>query len=143
MFLGNAAGGLGECFGGADADADRDAGPLPCTVRRIWAARASHGVVGKAAEIEERFIDGIDFDARGELLERLHHPLAHVAVERVVARKHGDAVPDDLRPYLEIRIAHLEAEGFGLVAAGDDAAVVVRQHDDRPRADGGVEDPLA
>jgi hypothetical protein len=30
-----------------------------------------------------------------------------------------------------VGIAHREAEGFGLVAAGDDAAVIVRQHDDR------------
>ena len=30
-------------------------------------------IVGKAAELQKRFVDGIDFDRRGELLERLHH----------------------------------------------------------------------
>ncbi len=60
------------------------------------------------------------------MLERLHHAAAHVAVERVIAGEDGDAVPGDLLLYLEIGVAHLEAEGFGLVAAGDHAAVIVR-----------------
>jgi hypothetical protein len=137
-----AAGGFGEGLGWADADADRDAGPLPHRAADMGGERR-HGIIGKAGEIEESFVDGIDFNRWGELLKRLHYPLAHVAVERVVARKHRDAVAGDLRLYLEIRIAHLEAEGFGLVAAGDDAAVVIRENDDGTGADRGVKHPLA
>jgi hypothetical protein len=97
----------------------------------------------KPGQIQERLVDGIDFHLRGELLQRLHDAAAHVAVERVIARKDGDGVPLGQLADFEIRVAHLEAEGLGLVAAGDHATVIVRQHDDRAGADGGVEHPLA
>ena len=118
--------------------------PVHClTVRRMSAARSASRSVGDAGQIQERLVDRVDFDLGGELLQRLHDAAAHVAVERVIAGKDGDAVPLDQVADLEIRIAHLEAEGLGLVAAGDDAAVVVGEHDHRPVDDRRVEDPLA
>ena len=99
--------------------------PVHCrTVRRMSAAMAGSVTSGHAGQIQERLVDRVDFGFGGELLERLHHAAAHVAVERVVAGEDGDAVPLDQRADLEGRIAHVEAEGLGLVAAGDDAAVV-------------------
>ena len=53
--------------------------------------------VGEAGEIQERLVDRVDFDLGGELLQRLHDAAAHVAVERVIAGKDGDAVPLDQR----------------------------------------------
>ena len=44
---------------------------------------------------------------------------------------------------LEVGIAHPDAEGLRLVGAGHRAAVVVRQHDDRPSVELRAEDPLA
>ena len=46
-------------------------------------------------------------------------------------------------PYLEQRIAHLDAERLGLVGPGYRAAVVVAEHDDRPPVQLRTEDPLA
>jgi energy-coupling factor transporter ATP-binding protein EcfA2 len=52
-----------------------------------------------------------------------------------------------LRPELALAwyfdLPHADAEGFGFVRAGDDAAVVVRQHDHGSPDKIGTEDPLA
>ena len=42
-----------------------------------------------------------------------------------------------------IRVAHGDAEGFGLLAAGDDAAVLVEEEDDRPAVEARAEGMLA
>ncbi len=72
--------------------------PVHCrTVRRMSAARSASCSCGDAGQIQERLVDRVDFHFGGELLQRLHDAAAHVAVERVIAREHGDAVPLDQR----------------------------------------------
>ncbi len=133
---------LGQRLGGGDARRDRDARPA-----RHRAAKLG-GVGGVAVgrdvgQVEKRLVDAVFLHLGAEQPQHLHDTPAHVAVKRVIAGEYRDAVPLDLLLDLEIRVAHLEAEGLGLVAAGDHAAVIVGQHDDRAVAQRGVEYPLA
>ena len=71
------------------------------------------------------------------------HPPAHVAVERVVGGEDPDAVPLDQPAQLEGGLAHLHPERFHLLRAGDGAAIVVGEHQDRHAQELGVEGALA
>ena len=75
--------------------------------------------------------------------QRLHHAPRHVAVERVIRAEDGDAMLFQFGPLQVIGIAHFEAERFGFVREGDDAAVIVRQHHDRTAFEARLEHALA
>jgi hypothetical protein len=72
-----------------------------------------------------------------------HHAVAHVAVEREVGREGDESgfifeVAD-----LEPGRAHLDAQRFGFVRAGNGAAVVVGEDDERAVLQPGLEDAFA
>jgi hypothetical protein len=94
-------------------------------------------------DAQEALVDAVNLDLRGESGEDRRDAPAHVAVERVVARKRLDAVA--LRQPLELIPggAHLHPQRLHFVAAGDDAAIVVGEHDDRRAGDSRIEGALA
>ena len=97
----------------------------------------------ETAEAEKGFVDRIDFEIGREGAQHLHHPAAHIAVERVIARPHDDAGGLESLAMQMPRRAHGDAERLGFVAARDHAAVIVRQHDDRLAAQLGLKHALA
>jgi len=139
--FGQVVGNFRERFGRADADGDRDAGVAPH--RRPYQT----GILCQTAalepgQVEKGLVDAVELDFRGKGAQRVHDAAAHVAVQRIVGAEHGDAVTGQFLAVEVVGIAHREAEGFGLIAAGDEAAVVVRQHDDRSAFQGRLKDPL-
>ena len=72
-------------------------------------------------------------------LDGVEHPARHVVVQGVVGGSDDDAVfTNRVSRSLKDRLAHADAQCLGLVGSGDDASIVVGQHDDRPvlRCDG-------
>ena len=134
---------LGERLGGGDADGQRDAGALADDADNPLAIVAQRLAAAHAGEVEKGLVDGVGHERGCELGEERHDAAAHVAIEVVVGAEDGHAVFLDQLARLVERDAHRDAERLGLVAAGDDAPVVVAEHDDGRRAQGGVEDPLA
>ena len=134
-------GDLGERLGGRNADRDRNASPLPH--RGAQRARVRFEARAKAFHAEEGFVDRVDFEIGCEVAQHLHHARAHIAIERVIARAHDDARFLELRAVQMPRCAHGDAERLRLVAAGDHAAVVVREHDDGTAAQFGLKHALA
>ena len=98
---------------------------------------------GQAVEIEETFIDTVDLDMRRGLGEQAHYPLGQIAIERIVGGQHRDIVAFDDGPHLEQRHAHGDAEPLRFRRAGDDAAVIVGEHDNRAAGQVRLEDALA
>jgi hypothetical protein len=91
----------------------------------------------RPAHAEKSFVDRIDFEIGREGAQHIHHPAAHIAVERVVARAHDHTGRRETHAVQVPRRPHLDAERLRLVAARDHAAVIVRQHDDRAAAHSG------
>jgi len=95
---------------------------------------------GKA---QECLVDGIHFEVWREAGQDLHDAPAHIAVERVVAGPYDNAFALEHLAAQVPRRTHFHTKGLGLVRPGDDAAIVVRQDDDRLAAQARLEDPLA
>jgi len=81
--------------------------------------------------------------ARTEAGKDAHDPRAHIAVERVVRAANDDVRLGRLFLVEVPGVAHEDAKRLGLIAAGDDAAVVIREHDDRLPSQGRLKNPLA
>ncbi|MNJ62974.1 hypothetical protein D3C77_588340 [compost metagenome] len=95
-----------------------------------------------AGQIREGLVDAVDLNGRHQGLDQAHDPLAHVPIQRVVGGERDDAVLLQLLLDLEIRLAHFH-ERLGVVAPGDDTAIVVRQDHDRDLGQVRAEHPLA
>lgn len=85
VLLGQVVGKLGQCFGWPKPRTHWKACPLPDAV--------AHGMPhGRWTSIKMRdrfhpqkaFVDAVDLGVRAELLEDVHHPVANVAIQRVV-----------------------------------------------------------
>jgi hypothetical protein len=108
---------------------------------------------GDVAQIEKSFVRGIDLDLvviiavavsvvhQGS--QGFHDATAHVAVEMIVGGEYGDAMFFDDGPGLEIGTCHGDAEFPGLIAAGDDATIVIAEDDDGLVPEIGAKDPFA
>ena len=59
----------------------------PRRAARAHALRAAR----RSRPAEKGFVDRIDFEIGREVAQHLHHPRAHIAIERVIARPHDDA----------------------------------------------------
>ena len=141
VLLGQLRGDFGQRLGRGDADADRDA-RVAADGAPDAAAQLVEGAVD-APQVEEGLVNRVDLDAGNQRAQRRHHPPRHVAVEGEVGREDCHLPPLDERPHLVEGLPHADAEGFGLVRAGDDAAVVVREHHDGASHEVGPEDTLA
>ena len=129
--------GLGRC----DAHRHRDRSLSPALPGDLLGVLVEVHV--DPVQVQERLVDGIDLDTRGVGAEDLLDPSRHVAVQREIPGEDSHIVLLHDVPYLEERVAHLDAECLGLVAPGHRAAVVVAKHDDRPPVQFRTEDPLA
>lgn len=135
-------GDLGQGFGRGDADADRNARMAP---HRAGDA-VSQGVevrIVHAREVKKRLVDRIDLRGGHQTAQHPHHPPRHVAVEREIGREHRHVGTPYRLAQLKKGLSHRDAEAFGLVRAGDDAAVVVRKHHDGAPFERRVEHPFA
>ena len=130
---------LGQGLGRADPDADRDA---ELAVHRGAQGGGVAGVIGDLRDIEETFIDRIGFHPARKRLANHAEAAVHVAIEFHLARAHPHRAPLR-RGQLEHGHPHADAEGLGLRAAGDGAAVIAGEDDDRLVPERGIEHPLA
>jgi hypothetical protein len=130
VFLGAVVRHLGERFSHGDADRDRDTGPLQHALPQQACLRFKSGWF-EVAETEESLVDRVELEIGCGLGKDTHHARAHVAIERVVARAHAQNILADALAHHMPRLAHYDAERFGLVRARDHAAVVVGEHDQR------------
>jgi hypothetical protein len=73
----------------------------------------------------------INFEIGRELAQDVHHPGAHVAVERVIARPDDHAFGIDPLTADMPGLTHGDAERLRFVRARDDTTIVVGQHDNR------------
>lgn len=87
-------------------------------------------------------IDAVNLSGRHHGLDDRHDALAHVPVKRVITAEHFDAVPTQHILDLKVRSAHFH-ERLGIVAASNDAPVIIAEHDDRGLFQIGTEDALA
>jgi len=71
------------------------------------------------------------------------NPGTDVAVKLKIGRKYHDGIVSEDLPILENGRAHRYIEGFGLVAAGDNATVIAAEDDDGPRRQVGSKKPFA
>lgn len=123
--FGDGVGQLGKGLGGTDADAGRDADPLVDAPADL--AGTQHQVTGDATQVNETFIDGIDLLHVTQACGQRHHAVTHVTVKREIGRQ-GDQARVALQvAQLKVGRAHLDAQRFGFVAAGNGAAVVVSE----------------
>ena len=125
MLLGHMVGQLGQCFGGSNAHAHRNARPLHHAL--------AHGItqlaqVGCASEVYKTFVNGVHLRARRILTQNLHHAVGQVGIQSVVAAECKHAVLGDQGFAFKPGLAHAHAQGFGFVGARYHAAIVVRQH---------------
>ncbi|RMO08917.1 hypothetical protein ALQ48_200082 [Pseudomonas coronafaciens pv. zizaniae] len=75
-------------------------------------------------------IDAVYLDGRDHGFNDGHHALAYVAVECKITAERLDSVSTQNILDLEIRRAHFHV-GFCIVAAGNNAAIVIAEHHNR------------
>jgi len=126
--LGSVVGQLGQGLGTCDTYTDRDAGALGNA--QAQPVPEQRQVLGHARELSETFVDAVDLGGRHHRFDQRHHPLAHVAIQRVIATECHHTVPTEFFPRLKIRLAHFH-EWLGVIGPGNDTTVVVAQHHDR------------
>lgn len=138
-FLGNPVGQFCQRLGRGDPYGDRDARPLPNPCPKFPAI----GLPLPRLQPQEGFVNRIDLHAGCQGPQGSHDAGGHVAVEGVVTAEHLNAVTAEGFLILERRGSHFYSQQFGLLTAGNHAAIVVAQHHHRPADEPGVEYPLA
>lgn len=141
ILLGGAPGELGQCLGGGDTDTDRHADLPPQGVPDLRAILP--GFDAHPGQGQEHLVNGVHLDLGTEGLQRHHHPVGDVAVERVVGRKDRHAMLAQQALDLEKRLQVRDAQRLGLPGAGYDKAVVVGQDHHGLPPQVGTEDLLA
>lgn len=136
-------GDFGEGFGGSEAERDGEAGPAADGLADFLGEGKALSGGSRVGEGKEGFVNGVDFEVGGEVGKSGHDAVAEVAVEGVVGGEGDDVVFFYYGLALEEGLAHFNTEGFGFLAAGDDAAVVVGEDHQRAAFEFGVEDALA
>ena len=136
--LGDVIGQFGQGLGGANANAAGDADPLQDARPDLVAA--CHQIATHPVETDEGLVDAVDLLGWPQAGGQAHHAVANVAVQGKVGRERHQAVGLDQMPDLKPGGTHLDAQRFGLVAAGNGAAVVVAQHHGGNPVQAGPED---
>ena len=139
--FGDVVGQFGQGFGRADTDARGDADPLGDA--RAQALRAQPQVAAQALEVHKTLVDAVDLLSVTQARGQTHQALAHVAIQLKVGRhRHQPRILEQVRD-LKQRCAHADAQGLGLFAACNRAAVVVAQHNQRSPVQAGPKHALA
>ena len=125
--LGRVVGQFGQGLGRTNTDPHRDTGALQDALSQLATDLRD---IRNAGHVSKGFIDAVHLDGRDLSFDQAHHPLTHVAVQRVVRRERHDPLLLQLLFDLEIRRAHFDIR-FGVITAGNDATVIVAQHHDR------------
>jgi hypothetical protein len=94
-------------------------------------------------QLQESLIDRIDLNRWHLIPQDTHHPGAHVPVERVVTAEDLNSMLPDYGLLFVQRSTHRDPEGFCLLTPGNDAPVIVREHNDGLSLKSRIEDPLA
>src|SRR5690606_24090247 len=94
------------------------------------------------SQVGESLVDAVNLRRRYHTLDHGHHPLAHVTVQRIVARERDDTVAPKYVPDLVVWLPHFYVR-LGVSAASDHTAVIVAQHYDGHPAEVRPENPLA
>ncbi|MNN42645.1 hypothetical protein D3C81_1568410 [compost metagenome] len=126
--LGTVVGEFAQRLAGCDTNANGNAG----TAQDLGADLAAEPsqVAWQAGQVGEGLIDAVNLDCRAHLLKDGHDALAYVPVQRIVRAEGEDSMPAQFVADLEVRLAHLD-EGLCVCRSGDNAAIVVRQYNDR------------
>lgn len=133
---------FGKSFGGGDTDAGGDAGGAFDELDD--GAGFFFGTDGiEVFKEDEGFVDGVDFDVLEVFFDEAHDTFGDVAVEGEVGGEAFDVCAVDDVFYFKEWGAHGDAEGFGFVGAGDDAAIVIGEDDDGMVLQVRVEEPFA
>lgn len=140
--LGDPVGDLGQGLGGAKADGHRDADLFLDRGPKLAAVLKQRRFVGPR-QVDKGLVDGIDLHLGLKLAEHIHDPLGKIAIQGVVGGKNLNLVGRNQTAAFEEGLAHLDAQGLGLVGPGNDAAVVVGEHHYRPTFEPGIEEPFA
>ncbi len=131
---------LSQGFRRSDADPDRYARALEDG--SPYATTECCEIPRDAGQVRERFVDTVNLSGGHHGLDDRHHALAHVAIKRVVAAEYLDAVAAQHLFDLEIRSPHFY-KWLGVIAAGDDASVIIAEDHDRSLFQVRTEDALA
>ncbi len=83
--------------------------------------------VSYTRQVTECFIDTVYLDTWAHFLKRGHHPLAHVAIEFIVAGEGNDPLRKLHLAQLEPGHAHFYAKRFGFAAACYHTAIIIRE----------------
>lgn len=139
--LGEAVGQFGQGLGRPDANGKGNAGALlhPLADEMAIALQVAAAASG---QIQEGFVDRVDFHFRGVLLQDGHDPSGHVAVEGVIGGIDLDGRLGKLLAHLKEGQAHGDAQGFGFFGASNDAAIIVGEYDHGLAAQSGLKDAL-
>jgi len=93
-------------------------------------------------QTDEGLINGVNLLSRPETGGHTHHPIADVTVQREVGRQGHHPGFFGQMPELKPGRPHLDAQGLGLIAAGDGTTVIVGQDDQGPAVEAGSKHPL-
>ena len=83
-------------------------------------------------ELAEGFINRVNLLFRAQTSGQTHHPVAEIPIQRKVCRQGHQIIGLCHVLNLEPGRAHSDAQRFRFIAAGDSAAIVVAQNNDRP-----------
>ena len=97
----------------------------------------------QAAQVQERFVDGLDLRTRRDAREQTCYTGADVAVKLEVGAEPDHPLFFEQLPVLEGRRPHGYAQGFGFGRPGHHTAVVAAQDHYRPAFQVRPEQPLA
>ena len=114
--------GAGKAYGHRDTSVVQDA------INKVGTEVVAAGLKD-AIEIQKGLVYAVLFDPGAEVGQYLHDPARDFGVEAEVGGKDLHVVGLEQAFQLKGRHAHLDAQGLGLCRAGNDAAVVAREHD--------------
>src|SRR5690606_23191564 len=85
-FLGNTIGEFGQSLGRGDADRNRDTRCSEYTLPHGEAVRVQIKML-EAVQLQKTFVDAVNLLVRAEIPQDIHHPTAHIAIERKIGRE--------------------------------------------------------
>ena len=114
---------FGQRLGGSNTYAAWDAYPLQDASANL--ETTLHEVALNSTDINERLVDGVNLLLGTEASRQAHHSVAQIAVKFKVCRQRDQFGRFDKMLNFEPGRSHGNPQGFGFVASGNSAAVIV------------------